>query len=158
MALGGPTSQSNWRWCSKCQGLWFAGDPSMPAPCPAGGDHTSSGSGNYSLMTSVPGFGESNWRWCSKCQGLWFAAGDPYTTPHLCPAAGSHVQTGSGSYMLVTPPGSGQQGAWRRCNQCQGLFYNGNSTTGTCPGASSPGVKKGGHNYKGSSEYGLTPV
>ena len=43
--------QSNWRWCNKCQGLFFGGDQAE-SNCPAGGTHADpaqSGSGNYSL-------------------------------------------------------------------------------------------------------------
>jgi len=43
------TEQDNWRWCHKCQGLAFAGNPS-PGACPAGGLHDHAGSGNYSLV------------------------------------------------------------------------------------------------------------
>jgi len=38
---------------------------------------------------------------------------------------------------------------WRRCNKCQGLFYTGNPTFGTCPTG-------GGHDYSGSANYSLT--
>jgi hypothetical protein len=43
-----PYTQSNWRWCNKCQGLAFAGNSSAGA-CPAGGTHDHSGSGDYTL-------------------------------------------------------------------------------------------------------------
>ena len=46
---GAVNRQSNWRWCSKCQGLHFGGNP--PGPCPAGGKHIKTGSGNYTLLT-----------------------------------------------------------------------------------------------------------
>ncbi len=41
-------AQSSWRWCHKCQGLFFAGNPTSGA-CPAGGGHDYAGSGDYSL-------------------------------------------------------------------------------------------------------------
>jgi len=44
-------AQDNWRWCSKCQGLFFAPGSSLGV-CPAGGQHQdpgASGSGDYSL-------------------------------------------------------------------------------------------------------------
>lgn len=41
-------NQDNWRWCSKCQGLAFAGGSSAGA-CAAGGQHDHVGSGNYLL-------------------------------------------------------------------------------------------------------------
>jgi len=40
--------QENWRWCNKCQGLFFAGN--SRGVCPAGGNHNSDGSGNYGLL------------------------------------------------------------------------------------------------------------
>lgn len=44
-------AQDNWRWCNKCQGLWFAGSPpTKKKPCPAGGEHSQEGSGNYRLL------------------------------------------------------------------------------------------------------------
>jgi hypothetical protein len=91
------SEQTNWRWCSKCQVLAFAGDPA-PGACAAGGSHDHTGSGDYALMmdVSVPG-AQSNWRWCSKCQVLAFA-GDP--APGACAAGGSHDHTGSGDYWL----------------------------------------------------------
>jgi peptidoglycan hydrolase-like protein with peptidoglycan-binding domain len=88
--------QSNWRWCSKCQGLHFGGNPAKP--CPAGGKHIKTGSGNYSLAHNSPAaVGQSNWRWCSKCQGLHFG-GNP---AKACPAGGKHTKTGSGNYTLL---------------------------------------------------------
>jgi len=43
--------QGNWRWCNKCQGLFFGGGQAN-SRCPEGGTHApqaQSGSGNYSL-------------------------------------------------------------------------------------------------------------
>jgi hypothetical protein len=48
--------QQNWRWCKKCQGLYFAGNPG--SKCPASGGHVKTGSGNYKLIFNawgVPG-------------------------------------------------------------------------------------------------------
>ena len=46
-AWGSP-AQHDWRWCKKCQGIYFAGNPG--SVCPAGGSHVKTGSGDYSLM------------------------------------------------------------------------------------------------------------
>jgi peptidase M23-like protein len=44
----GGLGEQGWRWCNKCQGLWF---PSLAiSDCPADGVHTAAGSGNYVLM------------------------------------------------------------------------------------------------------------
>ena len=41
-------AQADWRWCSKCQGLAFAGY--SPGVCPAGGGHNAAGSYDYNLI------------------------------------------------------------------------------------------------------------
>src|SRR5258707_25922 len=93
-------TQNDWRWCHKCQGLYFAGNPSQGV-CPADGQaHENQGSGNYKLTqdNAVPDWQE-NWRWCHKCQGLHFA-GNP--SQGICPADGqAHEMQGSGNYSLV---------------------------------------------------------
>jgi hypothetical protein len=87
-SASGQPGQSNWRWCSKCQGLFFAGNPTLGV-CPAGGAHTDVGSDNYVLPDSASGQpGQSNWRWCSKCQGLFFA-GNP--TLGVCPVPDTNL-------------------------------------------------------------------
>ena len=48
MNVGGRWGQDNWRWCNKCQCLFFAGNASL-GHCPAGGAHALEGSGNYTL-------------------------------------------------------------------------------------------------------------
>jgi hypothetical protein len=45
----GGLGQVGWRWCAKCQGLWFTGLPG--SKCPAdGGAHTAANSGSYIVM------------------------------------------------------------------------------------------------------------
>jgi hypothetical protein len=143
--VGGKWGQDNWRWCNKCQGLAYAGNPSR-GPCPAGGNHDHSGSSNYNLSLNDPSFpGQDNWRWCNKCQGLAYA-GNP--TTGACPAGGVHDHTGSGQYRLGMGAVSYavQQKNWRWCNKCQGLAYAGNPTTGACPAG-------GVHDHTGSADY-----
>ena len=41
-------TQSDWRWCNKCQGMHF----SRNAVCPAGGLHEVQDSGNYMMLLS----------------------------------------------------------------------------------------------------------
>jgi len=94
-----PFAQSNWRWCNKCQGLFFGGNPNPV--CPAGGPHDSTGSGNYALVLDTAADGQPDWRWCNKCQGLFFG-GNPNP---VCPAGGPHDSAGSGDYVLVQVPG-----------------------------------------------------
>jgi len=122
-----PVGQTNWRWCHKCQGMYFGGSATQGV-CPAGGQHDHTGSGNYDLAhdwAAAPG--QSNWNWCNKCQGLHFGG-----SPGVCPAGGAHSTAGSGDYKLVmnaweTPA----QTNWLWCNKCQGLHYGG--SPGVCP-------------------------
>jgi Matrixin len=118
-------SQPEWRWCHRCQGLFFGGNAGPK--CPAGGAHEKVGSGNYQLahnLTPTPGW-QNDWRWCRKCQGMFFG-GNPGSR---CPTGGAHDKVGSGNYSLLNnaPSTSGQQPNWRWCRNCQGLFFGGNS-------------------------------
>ncbi len=142
-------AQNNWRWCQKCQGLFFAGTLSLGV-CPAGEGHDPTGSEDYTLNLGAAGSGQQqSWRWCIKCQGLFYAGN---TTTGTCPAGGGHNYSGNLDYSLdLYNPDLGkivdwQQQNWRWCNRCQGLFFAGNFTTGACPNG-------GGHNYSGSADY-----
>lgn len=139
--------QKNWRWCCKCEGLAYAGNPS-PGVCPAGGVHDLTKSSDYTLaMNMLEVSGQNNWKWCNKCQGLAFAGN---LTPGACPAGGIHDLTISADYTLqygeVNFPG---QDNWMWCNKCQELTYAGNPTLGVCPGG-------GMHNHAGSGNYTLS--
>jgi hypothetical protein len=135
--------QSDWRWCHKCQGLFFGGNPGPV--CPSGGAHEKTGSGDYSLVMNSPwAAGQSDWRWCHKCQGLFFG-GNPGP---VCPAGGAHDGAGSGNYTLRNniPKAAGQHG-WSWCHKCQGLFFSGNLGP-ICPAG-------GAHDSAGSGDYSL---
>ena len=43
-------TQNGWRWCYKCQGFFFAGNPSQGV-CPVGGSHDASQSANYAALS-----------------------------------------------------------------------------------------------------------
>lgn len=90
-------AQNNWRWCHKCQGLFFAGGPTYGV-CAAGGTHDLAGSSNYNLDDNIGSSLQENWRWCNQCQGLFFA-GNP--TSGACSAGGGHNYSGSSNYSLT---------------------------------------------------------
>ena len=150
-----PGQQSNWRWCNKCQGLFYGGNTAT-SRCPAGGTHTpsdQSGSFDYILPHGAPltPSSQPDWRWCSKCQGLFYGGN---TAQSRCPTGGTHTpaaQSGSADYILphTVPIASASQGNWRWCNRCQGLFYGGNVASSRCPtgGAHTP------PNQSGSADY-----
>ena len=147
------TTQNNWRWCSQCEGLWYAGNGTR-GRCHGGtGEHSQAGSGNYSLVFQEPTHpGQHGWRHCSKCQGLWFSGS---TDRSWCPEELSFGHLSSGSdYSLVNqnPAAPGQHG-WRWCKQCQGLWFAGHpSSRGRCPKFGAP------HSLDGSGDYALTQV
>lgn len=91
--------QHGWRWCKKCQGLFY-GPAAAQSHCPAGGTHDGSSSGDYSLVqndSSSPG--QHGWKWCNKCQGLFFGL---RLSESRCPSDGSlHNDTGSGDYAML---------------------------------------------------------
>jgi hypothetical protein len=118
--------QDKWRFCTKCVGLWFDGNPAKGV-CPAGGAHLA-GDGDYLLPTD-PGPDQDNWRWCHKCQGLYYNGNAAHG---VCPAGGAHDVAGSADYVLQFAAGAGQDN-WRWCPQCQGLYFNGNPKKGVCP-------------------------
>ena len=144
-----PNQQSDWRWCHKCQGLFFAAGQQHTGSCPAGGQHEKSISGNYTLVHSSPNFnGQHDWRWCYKCYGLFFSAGQAQAG--RCPAGGQHDKTKSGNYALAhnAPKFNGQHD-WRWCHKCYGLFFaSAQGHVGLCPA--------GGQHEKGvSGNYAL---
>ena len=95
----------SWRWCHKCQGLWNTDWPEANV-CPAGGQHSSEGSGEYSLLLANPPLGSANgglqgdWHSCLKCGVVWFAGhGDG-----RCAAGNGHRRPeGQGVEMLHRP-------------------------------------------------------
>jgi hypothetical protein len=139
--------QNQWRWCNKCQALAYAGFTA--GPCPAGGVHDHAGSGDYGLVTGLPGgTGQRHWKWCQKCQELIFA-GDVGSDPGVCAAGGSHDVSSSLDYTLImgTTTWAGQNN-WKWCTKCQGLAYAGAPSPGPCPAG-------GEHDHTGSADYTL---
>ena len=139
----GPAEQSDWRWCHKCQILFYSGGNALNGQCPAGGQHDKSISGNYTLAHNQLSYpGQSEWRWCHRCQGLFYSAGR--SVSGTCPAGDQHDRGTSGNYALAhNSPGVAGQSDWRWCHKCQGLYYAaGQSSNGRCPsgGAHEKGV------------------
>lgn len=137
-------SQANWRWCKKCQALFYGG---FAGACAGGGTHDGSGSGDYVLkLEQAPNSAEQDhFRYCKRCQGLFY--GD---APSVCPLGGAHDGSGSGDYVLFNnqiPSGTNgpTQALWRLCQRCGGMCY-GDLGAGTCPSG-------GGHDFRASYNY-----
>src|SRR5713101_9894980 len=91
--------QGGWRFCQKCQGLFFDGPPNPRGACPASGQHDPSASGHY-LMVFGDGTepnSQGSWRFCKKCQGMFFAG---HADQGHCPAGGPHDASASGPYQI----------------------------------------------------------
>jgi hypothetical protein len=135
----GISEQSDWRWCAKCEGMFFSGGQATAGTCPAGGPHEKTFSGNYTLVHNVPAFiGQQDWRWCQKCYGLFFSCG--VESVGTCPAGGAHGnRSSSGNYALAhNAPDAPGQSDWRWCHKCQGLYHSGGGeTSGRCPAGNS---------------------
>jgi hypothetical protein len=133
------TQQAGWRWCDKCQGLFFGPNVGW-SDCPKGGQHSApslSRSGNYTLHHNVPAGPtmQIEWRWCDKCQGLFYGPGVAWS---VCPGSGTHADpavSGSGNYGVLhtAPPSPTRQTEWRWCHKCQGLFFGPMVNSSGCP-------------------------
>ena len=127
---GGDVGQRDWRFCNKCNGLFYDGY-SAKGRCPAGGGHVAQGF-NFTLPFNTPAESDTqtNWRFCNKCNGMFF---DGYPAKGHCPAGGGHVAQG---YVFVLHHSTAArriaQPDWRFCNKCNGMFYDGYPAKGRC--------------------------
>jgi hypothetical protein len=151
--------QDQWRRCTKCEGLFYAGgaDGNQAGVCPAWGRHEFGVIGDYALAHNEPDApGQPYWRWCHECEGLFFAGEDiTHTAGGLCPHEREglrhpHYGSQSGEYTLVQngTPDAGE-GDWWWCRKCAGLFCGGGATgfeAGVCPAGAH-------HNHEGSGNY-----
>jgi hypothetical protein len=88
--------QADWRFCEKCQSMFFDGYPTKGV-CPAGGTHSADGF-NFVLPHDVASsLGQRDWRFCQKCQSMFF---DGYPIKGVCAAGGAHSAAG---YNFVLP-------------------------------------------------------
>jgi hypothetical protein len=137
--------QYGWRWCNRCQCLFY-GDNHTSGWCVVGGGHNWEGSGNYTPHYDYYA-GQSKWRWCYRCQSMWYG-GDGNNRGH-CPASDRHSSDGSGNYSIEYDDhyDNHEQPGWRWCNKCYCLCYSGLGQ-GYCP-------SRGRHDFDGSGRYHL---
>ena len=116
--------QDGWRWCRKCQTLFF-GDQGTSC-CPSGGPHDRTGSDDYVLFQFR---GEDAWNWCRNCRVLF----NCLSSGQACPMGGQHNGTSSANYIIPSSKDEpSAQPDWRQCTNCQGLYYGGH-TSSICP-------------------------
>ncbi|HEX6684826.1 MAG TPA: CAP domain-containing protein [Candidatus Limnocylindrales bacterium] len=105
--LGQQPGQPDWRFCGKCNGMFFSGPNGTyyreNQRCPAGGLHNPLGY-NFVLPHDVPGTptAQPDWRFCGKCNGMFFSGpnGTYYRDNQRCPAGELHNPLG---YNFVLP-------------------------------------------------------
>lgn len=147
-ASGQSGEQGDWRYCGKCQQLFFDGYSGNKGRCAGGGSHSANGYHfriRYDAPKGRPDLWQYDWRFCHKCQTMFF---DGYPNKGRCPAGGGHAASGYmfGLYYTNeqkrTPPSGQNQASWRFCGKCQSLFYDGFPNKGRCPAG-------GGHSAAG---------
>lgn len=141
--------QDRWRWCKRCQCLFYEGLYTT-GWCVQGGGHNWEGSGNYKPHYGDRGQREDDWHWCQKCQSMW--RGDDDHHDKACPSGTGHSKNGSGNYSFKhgNRHGDKEQPGWRRCRKCLCMCYSGAGPR-YCP-------RGGNHNFNGSYKYNLPYV
>jgi hypothetical protein len=107
------STQNGWRWCHKCQGFFFAGNPSQGV-CPAGGSHDASQSAHYAALSG---------------EGILPISEVATSQPSggLIPAVFSIANPFTGVAVMGEATSKGT-GVWGICNNGTGV--NGTGTTG----------------------------
>lgn len=125
-----PPAQRDWRFCRKCQTMYFDGYPNK-GRCAAGGAHEAAGF-NFTLehdQAERPN-AQANWRYCGKCQSMFF---DGYPKKGACAAGGGHAAAG---FNFVLPHDVAETPAtqknWRFCRKCQAMYFDGYPGKGRC--------------------------
>jgi hypothetical protein len=140
--------QGNWRFCTKCYGLFFDGYPAFKGVCPVDHQphaHAEDPNNPLPQMDSFAGYihppvgynfvlphdlgadkwHQAGWRYCTKCavlfQGKVFyrPGGGPTVDNGRCPAGGPHAPAG---FLFVLPQRLQQDSQtdrdWRFCTKC----------------------------------------
>jgi hypothetical protein len=144
---------TGFRWCSRCQSLWFIGGGNN-GHCPVSHlwdhSHYQNGSGRYVLRRDVEwGVGQHGWHWCKNCKAIYFL-GNGERGFGRCPNNPSGLTSHTQGDLEISPDGEawvsflmeteelnngpGAQPGWRFCWKCNVLFFQLNGLPNThCP-------------------------
>ncbi|WFB09783.1 hypothetical protein LRS74_24095 [Streptomyces sp. LX-29] len=139
-------SSAGFRWCNRCQGMWFrsSGD-SGHCPVHHWWDHShyEEGSGTYWFTDGTPQPGQDRFgmlalKWCLTCKAAYFSGGRG-----VCPNNENGHTPSARTFRIETdlqPPLSNfpKQGGWCRCRRCRALFYLPHLGRSHCPAATGP--------------------
>jgi hypothetical protein len=124
--------QDQWRFCNKCNAMFFDGFPAKGHCAADGGGHQAQGF-MFTLPHDVPESpnAQGAWRFCNKCNEMFF---DGSPDKGHCPAGGPHQAQGL-TFMLPhdVPATPTTQTAWRFCGKCHAMFFDGFADKGHCP-------------------------
>jgi len=126
------SQQSEWRFCQKCQTMFFDGFPDKGL-CAAGGGQLAEGF-NFNLTYDIAEStsAQAAWRFCTKCHAMFY---DGFPDKGQCMGGGGHEAQG---FNFTLPhdvaESANAQGAWRYCQDCHAMFYDGFAAKGLCPG------------------------
>jgi hypothetical protein len=126
-------AQRPWRFCIKCNAMFFDGSNNKGA-CPGGGGHNAEGV-VFALPHDVPetATAQARWRFCRSCFVMFFDSDGP---SGFCQADRERGHDSSGSIPYVLPhdvPASATaQAGWRFCKKCFAMFFPGGAGSG-CP-------------------------
>jgi hypothetical protein len=101
--------QPNWRFCGKCGGLFFDGDPAFKGICPKDGAIHSAIGWNFHLPFVTGGYTptgkpeQPDWRFCGKCAGLFWNGGPQKGICMGAPGGGLRLNAVVGSNGLFAP-------------------------------------------------------
>jgi hypothetical protein len=140
--------ETDWRWCSRCQGLFYNGGSDIGRCAATKGPHSTTGSTKVYRLARIGDsmVGEKGWKWCSVCQGL-FYGGD--ATAGVCLGGGGHDRSDSTEYVLAYGSAAGNiESDWRWCKSCE-LLYFGGAGSGVCA------ANTNGHGPIGAKNYCL---
>ena len=133
-----------WHHCFKCH-VMFSTEDSSGKACAAGGVHVVQGY-EFRLPYDRPETKttQADWRLCRSCGALFYKGFENKGKKGRCPAGGAHVEDNSFRYSLVhdVPGTATAQSAWRFCNKCYAMFYDGFPDKGHCA-AGGPHVAQG---------------
>jgi CubicO group peptidase (beta-lactamase class C family) len=135
-------NQIGWRYCKKCQALFYSGFSSLGS-CSTGGQHDPKGSWFYTLKYDELQNGQRGWKHCNKCHTLNYSG----SSLGVCAGGGQHDYANSFEYSLAANVVGAGQNNWRYCKKCQGLAFSGFGT-GVCSAG-------GSHDFTGSWDYRL---
>ncbi|MBF6076614.1 twin-arginine translocation signal domain-containing protein [Nocardia beijingensis] len=134
-------SNSGFRWCSRCQNMWFAwGDDQGHCPVSHLWDHShyQDGSAVYWFVDEQPEIGQDRagmlgLKWCGTCKAAYFSF-----DRGVCPNNSEGHTPSAETYRIETdlqPPLSDfpKQPGWNRCTKCQVLYFGPNWIDSHCP-------------------------